>query len=157
MDQVIEATALAKVNLALHVTARRENGYHDLESLVVFADFGDELTARPAQSDSVRLSGPFAGALTPGQTNLVTKAVDAFRQRWPDAVPHGVEISLAKNLPVAAGIGGGSADAAAALRLMAGFAQQDGLSVRSDARRPGARCRCAGMPLFAAMPGARHW
>ncbi len=122
MDKVIEATALAKVNLALHVTARRENGYHDLESLVVFADLGDELTARPAQSDSLRLSGPFAGALTPGQTNLVTKAVEAFRQRWPDAVPHGVEISLAKNLPVAAGIGGGSADAAAALRLMAGFA-----------------------------------
>lgn len=123
MDRVLEETALAKINLALHVTGRRDNGYHDLESLVVFADLGDELTARPAASDSLTITGPFARALTTGQANLVTKAVQAFRARWPDAVPHGVEIWLAKNLPVAAGIGGGSADAAATLRLMAGFAE----------------------------------
>ncbi|MBU1176110.1 MAG: 4-(cytidine 5'-diphospho)-2-C-methyl-D-erythritol kinase [Alphaproteobacteria bacterium] len=119
---MFEATALAKINLALHVTGQRENGFHDLESLVVFADLGDELTARPAQGDVLRLSGPFAGALTHGQTNLVSKAVEAFRARWPGAVPHGIAISLAKNLPVSAGIGGGSADAAATLRLMAGLA-----------------------------------
>lgn len=124
MDRVVEATALAKVNLALHVTGQRENGYHDLESLVVFADLGDELTARAAPADRLTLSGPFAGALTPGQTNLVTKAVQAFREHWPRAVPHGVEIALDKNLPVSAGIGGGSADAAATLRLMAGFADR---------------------------------
>jgi 4-diphosphocytidyl-2-C-methyl-D-erythritol kinase len=124
MDRVVEATALAKVNLALHVTGRRETGYHDLESLVVFADLGDELTARPATADHLTLSGPFAGALTPGQTNLVTSAVQAFREQWPRAVTHGVEIALAKNLPVSAGIGGGSADAAATLRLMAGFADR---------------------------------
>jgi 4-diphosphocytidyl-2-C-methyl-D-erythritol kinase len=123
MDRMIEAMAPAKINLALHVTGQRENGFHDLESLVVFADLGDELIARPAPADSLRLSGPFAGALTPGQTNLVTKAVEAFRRRWPGSVPHGVEIALKKNLPVAAGIGGGSADAAATLRLMADFAE----------------------------------
>ena len=120
--QAVEASALAKINLALHVTGRRENGYHDLESLVVFADLGDDLTATPAPADSLTLTGPFAGALTPGQTNLVTKAVDAFRARWPKAVPHGVAIALAKNLPVSAGIGGGSADAAATLRLLADLA-----------------------------------
>ncbi len=125
MDKIVEAAALAKVNLALHVTGRRENGYHDLESLVVFADLGDELTARKSQSDSFRLTGPFAGALTTGQTNLVARAVEAFRERWPDAVPHGVGITLSKNLPVSAGIGGGSADAAAALKLMAEFAQTE--------------------------------
>ncbi len=122
MDKVVEATALAKVNLALHVTGRRDNGYHDLESLVAFADLGDELVARPAVADRLQLCGPFAGALTPGQTNLVTKAVQAFRERWPGTVPHGVEITLDKNLPVSAGIGGGSADAAATLRLMADLA-----------------------------------
>lgn len=121
-SDAVEASAPAKINLALHVTGRRENGFHDLESLVVFADLGDELAARPAPADSLKLSGPFAGALTPGQANLVTKAVEAFRARWPGAVPHGVEIALAKNLPVSAGIGGGSADAAATLRLMADLA-----------------------------------
>ena len=122
LSHAVEASAPAKINLALHVTGRRENGFHDLESLVVFADLGDELVARPAPADSLKLSGPFAGALTPGQTNLVTRAVEAFRVRWPGAVPHGVEIALAKNLPVSAGIGGGSADAAATLRLMADLA-----------------------------------
>lgn len=122
MVRIIEAAAPAKINLALHVTGRRENGYHDLESLVVFADLADELSAQPASADALRLTGPFAGALTPGQTNLVTKAVNAFREARPEAVPHGVDITLAKNLPVSAGIGGGSADAAAALRLMADFA-----------------------------------
>jgi len=110
--------APAKINLALHVTRRREDGYHDLESLVVFADLADEIEAVPASQDSLTVIGPFAQGLGGGETNLVTRAVAAFRARWPDAVPTGLAMRLTKNLPVAAGIGGGSADAAAALRLM---------------------------------------
>jgi 4-diphosphocytidyl-2-C-methyl-D-erythritol kinase len=116
--------APAKVNLALHVTRRREDGYHDLESLVVFADVADELAASPAGADSLAIGGPFARALGAGETNLVSRAVSAFRARWPDAVATGLALHLTKNLPVAAGIGGGSADAAAALRLMAGLANR---------------------------------
>jgi len=114
-------TAPAKVNLALHVTGKRADGYHDLESLVVFAGVADELRANSAREDTLFLKGPFAAALTAGQSNLVLKAMTAFRARWPDAIGQGVAIELTKNLPVAAGIGGGSADAAAALRLMAGL------------------------------------
>lgn len=114
--------APAKVNLALHVTGRRADGYHELESLVVFADVADELKARPAEADSLTLAGPFARGLGAGQANLVSRAVAAFRAAWPDAVGTGLALDLTKNLPVAAGIGGGSADAAAALRLMAGLA-----------------------------------
>lgn len=110
--------APAKVNLALHVTRRREDGYHDLESLVVFADIADELVAEPAAEDNLRIGGPFAAGLTAGPTNLVLRAVSAFRRRWPGRAPAGLDIGLTKNLPVAAGIGGGSADAAAALRIL---------------------------------------
>jgi len=113
--------APAKVNLALHVTHRREDGYHSLESLVVFADICDELSATPATIDSLTIGGPFGRGLAAGDTNLVNRAVSAFRRRWPDAVTTGLRLHLTKNLPVAAGIGGGSADAAAALRLMAGL------------------------------------
>ncbi|MGK2226999.1 MAG: 4-diphosphocytidyl-2-C-methyl-D-erythritol kinase [Devosia sp.] len=110
--------APAKINLALHVTRRREDGFHDLESLVVFADVADELEAVPDHQDSLSIVGPFAQGLGAGPNNLVSRAVAAFRVRWPDAVPTGLAMRLTKNLPVAAGIGGGSADAAAALRLM---------------------------------------
>jgi 4-diphosphocytidyl-2-C-methyl-D-erythritol kinase len=116
--------APAKVNLALHVTRRREDGYHDLESLVVFADVADELDAVPSASDSLTIGGPFGKGLGVGETNLVSRAIAAFRTRWPDAVQTGLKLHLTKNLPVAAGIGGGSADAAAALRLMAGLSNQ---------------------------------
>lgn len=118
----ISQAAPAKVNLALHVTRRREDGYHDLESLVVFADIFDELEARAAPADSLEISGPFAGALGAGPGNLVMRALAAFRVRWPHLAPPGLAIRLTKNLPVAAGIGGGSADAAAALRIMAELA-----------------------------------
>ena len=121
MVEPLVQLAPAKDNLALHVTRRREDGYHDLESLVVFADVADELQARPASADSLSIGGPFAGGLVVGETNLVSRAVAAFRARWPDAVDTGLALHLTKNLPVAAGIGGGSADAAAALRLMAGL------------------------------------
>ena len=115
---LVEA-APAKINLALHVVGRRPDRYHELESLVVFADLGDELEATPASADRLTVAGPFAAALGSGETNLVTRAVAAFRARWPDHVSGGIDILLKKNLPVAAGLGGGSADAAAALRLMA--------------------------------------
>lgn len=114
---IVEA-APAKVNLALHVTGRRADGYHELESLVVFAEIGDELIAAPAARDSLVIEGPFAGALSGGEDNLVMRALRAFRQHWPDAVPESYAFTLRKNLPVAAGLGGGSADAAALLRFM---------------------------------------
>ncbi|OAM73815.1 4-(cytidine 5'-diphospho)-2-C-methyl-D-erythritol kinase [Devosia elaeis] len=124
MDDFATQAAPAKINLALHVTHRREDGYHDLESLVVFADISDELEARPAEADSLVIDGPFGGRLGTERNNLVLRAVAAFRARWPHLAPPGLAMRLTKNLPVAAGIGGGSADAAAALRIMAGLAPQ---------------------------------
>jgi 4-diphosphocytidyl-2-C-methyl-D-erythritol kinase len=114
--------APAKINLALHVTGQRADGYHLLESIVTFAGEGDRLCFAKAESDTFGLSGRFAGELRLGtsgeQTNLVLKARDALRAALEDrgmAAPP-VAIHLEKNLPVASGIGGGSADAAAALR-----------------------------------------
>ncbi len=124
MSQAHFQAAPAKINLALHITRRREDGYHDLESLIVFADVADELEAVPAPGDSLTITGPFARGLSRGETNLVLRAVAAFRARWPGAVDTGLALTLHKSLPVAAGIGGGSADAAAALRLMAGLSRQ---------------------------------
>ncbi|HVW91522.1 MAG TPA: 4-(cytidine 5'-diphospho)-2-C-methyl-D-erythritol kinase [Devosia sp.] len=117
--------APAKINLALHVVGRRPDRYHELESLVVFADVADELEAEAAPADALRVTGPFAMGLGSGETNLVARAVAAFRARWPGAVATGLAITLSKNLPVAAGLGGGSADAAAALRLLAGLSKID--------------------------------
>ena len=124
MTVLLTQAAPAKINLALHVTRRREDGYHDLESLVVFAHLADDLQASAADGDSLVIDGPFAPALGVSENNLVSRAVAAFRARWPEAVRHGIAIRLTKNLPVAAGIGGGSADAAAALRLMAGLSRE---------------------------------
>ncbi|MEQ8600197.1 MAG: 4-(cytidine 5'-diphospho)-2-C-methyl-D-erythritol kinase [Devosia sp.] len=124
MVEAIVQTAPAKINLALHVTRRREDGYHDLESLIVFADIFDELEATPADEDGLSISGPFSRGLGAGPNNLVLKAIAAFRARWPELSPPGLNLQLTKNLPVAAGIGGGSADAAAALRIMAGMAAE---------------------------------
>jgi 4-diphosphocytidyl-2-C-methyl-D-erythritol kinase len=117
-EPVTEA-APAKINLALHVTGRRADGYHSLEMLVAFAEVGDELEAAPADRDSLSVTGPFAKGLIGADGNLVLRALAAFRVRWPDALPEGVALKLRKNLPIAAGLGGGSADAAAALRLLA--------------------------------------
>lgn len=125
MRGVIVETAPAKINLALHVTGRRADGYHELESLVVFAEVADELVAAPAESDTLRITGPFAAAIGAGDANLVTRAMAAFRARWPGHVSTGLAVELRKNLPVAAGLGGGSADAAAALRLMASLGGAD--------------------------------
>ena len=108
-----EAFAPAKINLTLHVTGRRDDGYHLLDSLVVFADVGDRLTVAPAETLSLRVTGPRAAGVPTGADNLVLRAARALA---PD---HGAAITLDKRLPAASGIGGGSADAAAAVRALA--------------------------------------
>jgi len=105
----IEYTARAKVNLCLHVTGQRSDGYHLLDSVVLFADLGDRLTFKPADTLSLEISGPFGAALSATKDNLVLRAATLFLPTG------GATIHLQKNLPVASGIGGGSADAAAAL------------------------------------------
>jgi 4-diphosphocytidyl-2-C-methyl-D-erythritol kinase len=115
--------ARAKINLALHVTGRREDGYHVLDSLVVFPDIADRLSLEPAKALELRLEGRFASALEgPAQDNLVLKAVHRFADT--SGISADVRLTLEKNLPVASGIGGGSADAAAALRLMERYTGQ---------------------------------
>ena len=109
------ATGYAKINLALHVRRRGADGFHEIETLFAFAEDGDtlELVDRPG----LALTGPFASALDHGGDNLVLRAADRFVARYGRGGGHG--FVLDKRLPVAAGIGGGSADAAAALRLLA--------------------------------------
>jgi 4-diphosphocytidyl-2-C-methyl-D-erythritol kinase len=109
--------APAKINLTLHVLGRRGDGYHTLESLVAFADLADTLSLQPDGEATLDVAGPFAAASGPTEGNLVHKACAALRERVP-ALKAGRFI-LTKNIPVAAGIGGGSSDAAAALRLLA--------------------------------------
>ena len=107
--------ARAKINLALHVTGRREDGYHLLDSLVVFADIADRISVASADTLSLRVTGPFGAALAgdPQADNLVLRAARALGAASEMAA--GASIVLEKNLPVASGIGGGSADAAATL------------------------------------------
>jgi 4-diphosphocytidyl-2-C-methyl-D-erythritol kinase len=109
--------APAKVNLTLRVLARRPDGYHELESLVVFADIGDRLSFARGGDLALTVRGPSAAAAGAGDDNLVHKAARALCARRP-AIELGV-FDLDKRLPVAAGLGGGSSDAAAALRLLA--------------------------------------
>jgi 4-diphosphocytidyl-2-C-methyl-D-erythritol kinase len=141
----LSEAAPAKLNLYLHVVGRRPDGYHELDSLVAFVEAGDALSAAPAENLSLTIEGPFAAGLSAGADNQVMKAARAFSslssrtsgvptprdpesivppERWiPDQVrgdgeARGAAITLTKNLPVASGIGGGSADAAATLRLL---------------------------------------
>ncbi len=146
---VITEPAPAKINLALHVRRRRADGYHDLETLFAFATEGDIVTVDAAKNNSLTITGPFAAALiptpdttpakagaqsradneeahgspnaTPGDApwsgNLVTAAADAFTAAFAPDAHHA--ITLEKHLPIASGIGGGSADAAATLRALA--------------------------------------
>jgi len=117
MTRAIEtAGAPAKLNLFLHVTGRRADGYHLLDSLVAFADIGDRISAEPADSLSLSITGPFAGALTGEADNLVLRATRLLAEETGRTPV--VALTLEKNLPVAAGIGGGSADAAATLRAL---------------------------------------
>ena len=113
----LRAFAPAKINLWLHVTGRRPDGYRELDSLVAFADVGDRLSAAPAGDLTLTVSGPFAPALDAGADNLVLRAARSLAAHC--GIPANAALGLQKNLPVAAGIGGGSADAAAALRLCA--------------------------------------
>lgn len=110
-------TAHAKLNLALHVRRRRDDGYHELETLFAFVEDGDVLTAERSDNISLAISGPFAAGLSGGEDNLVIRAVRSLAAA--SGIGTGLRLTLEKNLPIASGIGGGSADAAAALRLAA--------------------------------------
>ena len=110
---MIEEFAAAKINLALHVLGRRADGYHELDSVVAFADVGDALTLEPAAETTLSVDGAFAAAVPTTPDNLVLKAFAALHAVHP---LQPVSFHLTKTLPVASGIGGGSADAAAALR-----------------------------------------
>ncbi|MBB3910620.1 4-(cytidine 5'-diphospho)-2-C-methyl-D-erythritol kinase [Sphingomonas desiccabilis] len=114
---MIQEIARAKLNLALHVRHRRSDGYHALETLFAFVRDGDLLTLSDAETDRFAITGPFAATLQAESDNLVTRARDRFRLTFGDDRP--CAILLDKRLPVASGIGGGSADAAAALRALA--------------------------------------
>src|SRR5437879_6816215 len=107
----------AKVNLTLRVVGRRTDGFHDLESVVAFADCADRLALTPGPELTLQMSGPLAQACGETSDNLVLKATRLLAERVPGLKAG--SFTLDKVLPVAAGIGGGSADAAAALRLLA--------------------------------------
>jgi 4-diphosphocytidyl-2-C-methyl-D-erythritol kinase len=113
----MELTARAKINLYLHVVGRSGDGYHELDSLVAFAELGDRLRFAPAADVTLSVTGPFAPALGAGPGNLVLKAARLLQARF--GIAKGAAIGLEKRLPVAAGLGGGSADAAAALTGLA--------------------------------------
>ncbi|EAQ04456.1 Putative 4-diphosphocytidyl-2C-methyl-D-erythritol kinase [Pseudooceanicola batsensis HTCC2597] len=126
-NEPVREIAPAKINLTLHVTGQRPDGYHLLDSLVVFADFGDRLEIRRAEQSSLRVSGPRAQGVPADAGNLAVRA--AALMDWP------VHIDLQKHLPSAAGIGGGSADAAAVLR---GIHRLSGRPLPNDSHRLGA-------------------
>jgi 4-diphosphocytidyl-2-C-methyl-D-erythritol kinase len=109
---IIKGFAPAKINLTLHVTGQRADGYHLLDSIVVFADVGDHLRFRKADDMRIDVSGPFAQGVPTDNRNLVWKAAELVEWRG--------HIELVKNLPHGAGIGGGSSDAAAVLRAFGG-------------------------------------
>lgn len=114
-------TAYAKINLALHVRERMPDGFHRIETIFAFCEQGDELSIQSDGALSVDVDGPFADQLQSAQSNLVMDAASLLlrkRSETPAGSHEGARISLTKNLPVASGIGGGSADAAAALRLL---------------------------------------
>jgi len=105
-------TAYAKINLVLHVRRRREDGYHELETLFAFVDKGDVLSASPAARDDLTTVGEFAWAIDEPFMNIAAKALSVLPH------PQGWHVTLEKRLPVAAGLGGGSADAGAIFRII---------------------------------------
>lgn len=117
-DDAWRETGWAKINLALHVRARRTDGYHSIETLFAFVDAGDAIEAAPAERDALALSGEFAAGLSAGPDNLVWRAIALLRRHFGDDRVPPLAVRLDKRLPVAAGIGGGSADAAAVARLV---------------------------------------
>ncbi|MGH1445894.1 MAG: 4-(cytidine 5'-diphospho)-2-C-methyl-D-erythritol kinase [Cognatishimia sp.] len=112
MTAKVTAFAPAKLNLTLHVTGRRSDGYHVLDSLVVFADVGDQITAELNDTLSLNINGPMALGVPSDASNLMLKAAALM------PLEQGAALSLTKNLPAASGIGGGSSDAAATLRAL---------------------------------------
>ena len=145
-DPSVTVLAPAKINLFLHIVGRREDGRHELESIFAFADIGDRLRLERSDNFSLTLSGPFADDLGEAGTgendNLVIRAAKKLAARVGQAA-YPVAIRLEKNLPVAAGIGGGSADAAAALR---------GLSELWDAQLPADQMHELALQLGADVP-----
>jgi 4-diphosphocytidyl-2-C-methyl-D-erythritol kinase len=105
-------TAYAKINLALHVRRRREDGFHELETLFAFVDAGDRLTAQSSAQDELKVVGEFAPEIADPFGNIISKALGKLPH------PDGLSITLDKRLPVAAGLGGGSADAGAVFRMV---------------------------------------
>lgn len=114
---IIEEAARAKVNICLHVTGRRADGYHLVDSLVAFADAADTVSAKDSDGLTLRVTGPYGPTLAAEPDNLVLRAARALADAA--GVPANAALSLEKRLPVASGIGGGSADAAATLRALA--------------------------------------
>ncbi len=146
LPETASEAAPAKVNLYLHLRGRRADGYHNLDSLAVFPAIADRLTGAPGQGLSLEIGGPFGDGLAAEPDNLVLRAARTLAKahgRAPDAA-----LRLEKHLPVASGIGGGSSDAAAALRLLArlwGVTVPDGLALSLGADVP--VCLTAPRPL----------
>ncbi len=112
----ISVHAAAKINLFLHVTGRRPDGYHELDSLVGFTEFGDQISVERAEEVSLKVDGPFSVGLPVNEDNLVLRAARSLARET--GCQSGAAITLQKNLPVSSGIGGGSADAAATLHAL---------------------------------------
>jgi 4-diphosphocytidyl-2-C-methyl-D-erythritol kinase len=147
-DGALVTRAPAKVNLSLHVLGRRADGYHALESLVAFAGVADHLTLRPGAGLSLTIGGLRADAIEASRGNLVLKAALALADQVPGLALGAFH--LVKRLPVAAGIGGGSADAGAALRLLA---ERNGLPLEDPRLMAAARATGADVPVcLAAAP-----
>ena len=125
---VVEAFVPAKVNLTLHVTGQREDGYHTLDSLAMFADIGDRMTITMPGDYKLTVEGPMAEGVPEDESNLVLRAARMMRIN--------ADIRLEKHLPNAAGLGGGSGDAAATLRVLSGFSGKpvpgDGIELGAD-------------------------
>ena len=132
----LDALAPAKVNLFLHVGPVQRDGYHPLASLVAFADVGDRVTVEPGDGLSLSVTGPFGGDLDGQGDNLIMTALRALGEAAEIGEP-GLSVTLDKQLPIAAGLGGGSSDAGAALRLA-----RDALNMSAD---DGALTRIAGV------------
>jgi len=148
-----------KINLALHILGRRADGYHDLESLVVFSNCGDRLSLLAARRDSFRALGPYAARLGARRNNLALKALAALRAQLGAAAVPPVAIELDKQVPVAAGLGGGSADAAAAIyglaRLYGLYA--DGAEAGREAAAPPPQLMAIAAELGADVPMCLAW
>ncbi len=127
MTRRLRVTAPAKLNLFLHVTGRRTDGYHELDSLVTFLDLADHITLEPWREDRLAVAGPFAAGVPRGDDNLIWRAIAALRAAGVDVPP--LAITLDKQMPAEAGLGGGSADAAAVLAALASLPEHD---VRHD-------------------------